>query len=407
MGCFLACFGSSKDKDRQRRRRHKILPGDQRHGSYEPLKPVLSLNQESKETSISSVLEQRDKPEQQLSFSTRKKVTFDLNVKTYENVAAPQTSSNCSWENDEDKERGKEEEKRAKASQSLSASEDDSVTSSLGSYPPNHRYQNCRDSDDEDEKIDFSESDLDEDDEDDEEDDGDYDGDDDEPIEYKPESSVSFLSLPMESRTRACATLPNDKEVKRSMPICGSTERELKTLPLNQNARDRSKYVQSVLNPVENLSQWKAVKAKPRAATPPLKNQKENGHFEQETQIPFNPEPTSKVPLLKSSQSFSHSRHIKQETAVDASLSNWLGYAETIPTTQTRPFTFATESAERSRPQRPSWSRSPEDRPILGALTVEEMKQLSASSSSRRSPTRSPDEIPILGTMGSYKQRFC
>ncbi|XP_043705549.1 probable serine/threonine-protein kinase fhkB [Telopea speciosissima] len=329
MGCFLACFGSSKDRNRKRRHRHKILPGDPRHGSYEPLKPALSLNQESKETLISSVLEQRNiKPEEQLSFSTRKKVTFDLNVKTYENISAPETT-NYSWENDEEIERCKQEEKRAKLSL-LPASEDDSVTSSLGSYPPNHRYQNCWDSNDEEENIDFSESDLDDDDDDDE-DDGYYDEEDDEPREYKADSSESSLSSPIESQTQGRATPLNDKEVDRSMPICGSPEGELKTLPLNQNARDRSKYVHSVLNPVENLSQWKAVKAKPRAATAQLQNQKENGNFEQETQIPFNPELTFKLSLLQSSQSFNQFRPKKQETAVDASLSNWLVNAETTP----------------------------------------------------------------------------
>ncbi|KAJ4968912.1 hypothetical protein NE237_015613 [Protea cynaroides] len=393
MGCFLACFGSSKEKDRKRRRRHKILPGDQRHGSYEPLKPVLSVNHESKETSISILSEQRDKPEEQLSFSSRKKVTFDLNVKTYENVSAPDTT-NYSWEKDEEEEKGKEEEKREKSSHSISASDDDSVTSSLGSYPPNHRYQNCRDSDDEDEEIDSSEGDLDDDDD---EDEGDYDAEDDEPGDYKEESSESFLSLPLESRTQACET-----EVYSSMLISGSPERELKILPLNQNARDRSKYVHSVLNPVENLSQWKAVKAKPRAATPPLKNLKENANFEQETEMPFSPEPSFKLSPLKSNQSFSHSRLTKQEIAVDASLSNWLEPAETTPYTQTSSFTFSTESAERSRSQRPNWSTSPEDRPILGALTVEELKQLSVSSSPRKSPSRSPEEMPIIGSVGSY-----
>ncbi|KAG2719280.1 hypothetical protein I3760_03G260700 [Carya illinoinensis] len=43
-----------------------------------------------------------------------------------------------------------------------------------------------------------------------------------------------------------------------------------------------------------------------------------------------------------------------------------------------------------------------DDRPILGALTVEELKQFSAPSSPRRSPSQSPDEMPIIGTVGTY-----
>ncbi|KAJ4956953.1 hypothetical protein NE237_013736 [Protea cynaroides] len=393
MGCFLACFGSSKNKDRKHRRKQKILPGDQKLGSYEPQKPTFSLNQESKETPISDVSEQRVKPEEQLSLSARKKVTFDLNVKTYEHVPAPEFT-NYSSENDEEKERGKKEEKTANTSQSLLVSEEDHyVTSNLGSFPPNHRYQNCRDGDDEDEGIESDQSDLDDDD-----DDGEYEEDSDfedvEPTENKEESSESFFSLPMESRTQRSTTPPNEKEVNSSMQICDS--------PLNQNARDRSKSVHSVLNPVENLSQWQAIKARPRAETPPSKNQKENTNSEQETQIPFSPEPTFKLSSpLKSNQSFSFSRPTKQEIAVDASLSNWLGSTETTPHTQNNSFTFTTESAE-GRSQRSNSSRSLEDRPILGALTVEELKQSSAFASPKRSPSRSPDEIPILGTVGSY-----
>ncbi|XP_042491746.1 protein JASON-like [Macadamia integrifolia] len=399
MGCFLACFGSSKNKDRKRRRKHKVLPGDQRHGSCDPPKPTPSLNQESKETSIGLISEQRDKPEEQLSLSARKKVTFDLNVKTYEHVPEPEAANHTS-ENEEEKERGKEEEKSAKTCESLSVSEDDSVTSSLGSYPPNHRYQNCRDSDDEDGGIDDG-SDLEDDD--DEDDDEDFDDEDVEPTEFKEESSESFFSLPAESRTQTCATPPNEKEVNSSMKTSDSPEQELKTtLPLNQNARDRSKYIHSVLNPVENLSQWKAVKARPRAATPPSKNQKENTKFEEEPQIPFSSEPTFKLSPLKSNQSFSHSRPAREEISVDASLSNWLVSTETKPNTQTSSFTFVNESTEKSRSQRSNSPISPEDRPILGALTVEELKQFSASTSPRKSPSRSPEEIPIIGTVGSY-----
>ncbi|KAL0456946.1 UNVERIFIED_CONTAM: hypothetical protein Slati_1033800 [Sesamum latifolium] len=59
-------------------------------------------------------------------------------------------------------------------------------------------------------------------------------------------------------------------------------QREVEGLGSNLHARDRSQYVSSVLNPVENLSQWKAVKAK--TATPQLKYQKENSMLKQEGQ---------------------------------------------------------------------------------------------------------------------------
>ena len=46
-------------------------------------------------------------------------------------------------------------------SQSQSSSDDSSITSSSGSYPSNHRYMNCRDSD---EELDYGESDVEDDD---------------------------------------------------------------------------------------------------------------------------------------------------------------------------------------------------------------------------------------------------
>ncbi|KAF2294894.1 hypothetical protein GH714_026878 [Hevea brasiliensis] len=76
---------------------------------------------------------------------------------------------------------------------------------------------------------------------------------------------------------------------------------------------------------------------------------------------------------MKSDQS----KKSNQEIAVDASLSNWLGSSEN--TTINKPSTID-----------------------LGALTVEELKQLSLSSSPRRSPSHSPDEMAIIGTVGTY-----
>ncbi|KAM1234440.1 hypothetical protein ACFX2I_004035 [Malus domestica] len=148
MGCFLECFGSSKDKKRRRNLRYRVHHRDHRHTSFEPVKSALSSAPEVEEKPISPALEEvRDKPVEQLSFSTRKKVTFDSNVKTYEHVSTNEATDPLL----DSKENGKEEEGKnlEKPCQSKSSSEDSSVTSSSGSYPPNHRYQNCRDSDDE------------------------------------------------------------------------------------------------------------------------------------------------------------------------------------------------------------------------------------------------------------------
>ncbi|PWA85238.1 hypothetical protein CTI12_AA151270 [Artemisia annua] len=64
-----------------------------------------------------------------------------------------------------------------------------------------------------------------------------------------------------------------------------------------RNARDENGYILSILNPVENLDQWKALKSKGTTKPLSLNLQKENL-----------PEKKNQI----------------QETAVDASLSNWL-----------------------------------------------------------------------------------
>ncbi|XP_010262419.1 PREDICTED: histone H3.v1 [Nelumbo nucifera] len=315
MGCFLACFGTSKNWKRHKLA-SRVLPGDQRHGCSEPLQPTFSSKQYVTVKPISPVSELRDKAEKQLSFIPRKRVTFDLNVKTYEGVSTHEPT-NYSAESDEEKERGKGEE-TGENKQSFSLSEDDSITSSTVSFPPNHRYGNCRNSDDEDDGIESDISDL---------EDEDYNDDDDEEEEEEEEedvrrvpeeeSSKSFFSLPMESGRSTFST-----------PLFE------KTIRSNQNARDRSQYVHSVLNPVENLTQWKSVKTR---TTPPSKHQtKENINFDSEPQIPFSSEPTFKQSPNKRSFSFNHPKPPKKETAVDASLSNWLGSSETTtPITKT------------------------------------------------------------------------
>lgn len=314
---------------------------------------------------------------EQLSFSTRKKVTFDSNVQTYEHVSINESFDSLL----DGKVCKKEEEGKTleKSSQSKTSSEDGSITSSSGSYPPNHRYQNCRDSDDEDEPLDYGEdSDLDDDD-DLEDDDSDDDGE----LDYEEETV-------------------NSKRETQVMTEDADSPMPKKPTGLNYSARDRSGYVHAVLNPVENLTQWKAVKAK---KTSVIKPQKENFTLDDEPRISFSSEPTVKeVSSFKSHKRQSgQARNPNQEMAVDASLSNWLGSSETTPVNKTSTISLETSTPEKSMSYgSPHSATSHEDRPILGALTVEELRQFSASSSPRKSPSRSPDEMPIIGTVGSY-----
>ncbi|KAE9619396.1 hypothetical protein Lalb_Chr02g0152681 [Lupinus albus] len=379
MGCFLACFGSSKST------RTKQHSSPKRNSCYKPQHQCVyeTFQDHSKSTDVTSSLQNhdkseeqlrvstgfssqlQDKSEEQLSVSTRKKVTFDSNVKTYEPVLQ-----------DEEPEKkniaeGNVEGLTTKPTQSKSSSstEDSSVTST-GSYPQNHRYQNCRDSDDEveDDELDYGDSDL-------------SDDDDDEGDNEDFEDGMVYSSP-----IRVC---DNSDDVNS---IIG--------LNLNPNARDRSVYVHPVLNPVENLTQWKVVKSK---RTTPLRPQKENylsSNHESKIAYGTEEESSTKEVAFNFNSGTDISRKLKQEISVDASLSNWLVLPETTPVNKPSSVPCYARTPERTTSQGSVVSR--EDRPILGALTIEEIRQFSANSSPRKSPSRSPDEMPIIGTVGTY-----
>ncbi|CAK7349328.1 unnamed protein product [Dovyalis caffra] len=184
-----------------------------------------------------------------------------------------------------------------------------------------------------------------------------------------------------------------NEEIDNNEMISGLSGKEAK---LNKNVRDRSA---AVLNPVENLSQWKVVKAKGK---PSLGQQKENLTVDQEPRISFSSEPNFKELAFSSKEKADQCKKPNQEVAVDASLSNWLGSSECTPVNKPGSTGLDTITYEKSMPLGSNSPRSFDDRPILGALTVEELKQFSATSSPRRSPSRSPDEMPIIGTVGTY-----
>ncbi|KAB2603927.1 hypothetical protein D8674_039750 [Pyrus ussuriensis x Pyrus communis] len=122
---------------------------------------------------------------------------------------------------------------------------------------------------------------------------------------------------------------------------------------------------------------------------------------DQEPRISFSSEPSLNF-KSKADQDKKHSKNSDQEMAVDASLSNWLFSSENTPVNKASTTALDTFTPENSTSHGSNSVRSHEDRPILGALTVEELRQFSASSSPRKSPSRSPDEMAIMGTVGTY-----
>ncbi|KAM3326210.1 protein JASON [Capsicum chacoense] len=413
MGCLLGCFGGDKDKKR-RKSRKKVIPRDQKHVFQDPPRSIISTEQSITEDPSGNLHSQaQDRLEEQLSLSARKKVTFDSKVTTYEPVLSmyestdslPETKKSGEDEREEvylakssqsksSSEEGsviyeREEVYLAKSSQSKSSSEEGSVISSVGSYPTNHRYQNCRDSDDEAEE--FGDSDLDE--ECDPNDDEDYRDSDCEGGEVwsEPVAAASFGSKGGQSFHQV-----KEQEVDSPTLVFDVPDKEMRKGETNGYVRDRSAYIHPVLNPVENLSQWKSVKS--HAAEPmKLLPQKENVAAEVEgPRALFSLEPT-----FKQSLSSFKPKPKDQDIRVDASLSNWL----VTPDNTRKKAGFSvleTVTSEKSMSQSSNSVMSFEDRPILGALTIEELKQHSATSSPRKSPCRSPDEMPIIGTVGTY-----
>ncbi|XP_004140573.1 uncharacterized protein LOC101205962 isoform X2 [Cucumis sativus] len=261
MGCFFACFGSSKNSKRLK--------------NHHP-STVIQRNAIAK-THQSSVHTLLDDSNNTLFHPVEAGNRIDglevASVKSHEDehiVLPQQDAVSVHGKKQGQKE---EEDSEEKLSKSESSSEDFVVPLNANfksSCPRIHRYGNCKDSDDEDEDEVFD----------------------------------THLDSDENDELGIVESMKEDSSVdESSMDVCR----------LNPtNVRHRTAYVSSVLNPVENLSQWNAVKSKKEF---PPKLQKENAKLEQESSVdgfPYSSEPSG-------------------EPCVDASLSNWLPSSQATP----------------------------------------------------------------------------
>ncbi|GAU23790.1 hypothetical protein TSUD_26980 [Trifolium subterraneum] len=92
-------------------------------------------------------------------------------------------------------------------------------------------------------------------------------------------------------------------------------------LKSNLSGQERSINMISVLSPVENLSKWKAIKAK---VTSSKHRRKENVPSEQTTSMPLVLETSSNFAICVLESNDLQSKPLLKEIAIDASLSNWL-----------------------------------------------------------------------------------
>lgn len=264
------------------------------------------------------------------------------------------------------------------------------------SLPLNHRYAVCQSSDDDDEEYVEEMDHLDEKEEerkDEADDDGDGDGK--SKLLIKQESSESLFSLSLGSRKQVFTFEAGENEVNSpDLSHCSLDIQPDKALS-EKKSICRNENIDSVLNPIENVTHCLNVA---KVITLPQVHhlEKENINLDKDCDIPISPEPTF-CSRRKLKETRSDSKHAEDEIAVDTSLSNWLVESETTP---------KSKSNSSSIGNSPMWTRysakSYEDRPILGALTLEELRQFSAFSTPRRCRSRSPEETPIIGSVGSY-----
>ncbi|KZV15788.1 hypothetical protein F511_02004 [Dorcoceras hygrometricum] len=395
MGCFLGCFGDAKDRNNKKQgNRRRASPKGRKRNQVENGRQQSTLVDQSileaPPTNLVSELQNEPKEEEKLSPSPKKRVTFNSNIVTHDHVSVfdgTDSLPEC------DISRQRENDKDLKASNP--GSEDgNSVTSSVGSYPSNHRYHNAVDTDNEAEEYGDSE-DVDElDDFEDEEGFSDYAEDDvDSVMNCQDVWSESIVISSAESRVENHSANSIDEEVGSHLLETRQSSDETEAFGPKTNARDRRDYVNSVLNPVENITQWKAIKSKGSSCL--LNPQKENlASYSEETCKNMSLGVRTRSDELKKSN---------QEMAVDASLSNWLVSPEITLSKSNFPSRHESVTSGNSISKGSHSVRSFEDRPILGALTVEELKQISVSSSPKKtSPIRNPDEMPIIGSVGTY-----
>lgn len=224
----------------------------------------------------------RDKPKE--ATKIRKKVSFNLNVQTYEPVLKDYEFVESEVEEEVDN--NEQEVAKGRSSTSATKRASTALTSSLGLFPSNYRYQNVRDSYDsyeEEDNVADEDSDF---------DDDDYYGDDD-----YCDGDSSDIDDPRMSR-----------EGYPKQSFSSSINGELESCRWSLNVGDNIPYAHSVLSPIENLSQWKAAKAKVVAP----KQQKENVASFQEPKF------------LYSRSSCNQSKPLLQQIPVHASFSSWV-----------------------------------------------------------------------------------
>ncbi|KAK9285438.1 hypothetical protein L1049_024631 [Liquidambar formosana] len=116
-----------------------------------------------------------------------------------------------------------------------------------------------------------------------------------------------------------------------------------------KNARIRSQYVYSVLNPVENLSQWEVLKEEDS------NSYKLSGNLRESVEQPGNATPKQEAGMRETS--------VDKELKVEASLSSWLKPPPSIRDGNNQSSAVISSG-------NPHFGKTPGDRPILGTVAA-------------------------------------
>ncbi|KAA0049973.1 protein JASON-like [Cucumis melo var. makuwa] len=378
MGCFLPCFGNSK-----RRKPTKSSPLRIPPSSIHILKAsegVCALEQAKKEMVGVSLVDLNNGSLEKLEERIKLCDTTEKTCPVIEDdkivVPTKEVEHNLNLDDIKIEEKSGREDDESRGSSNLS---------NAFSIPLNHRYAVCQNSDDDEEFVEEMDH-LGEKEEERKDDADNDDGDGENKLLIKQESSESLFSLSLGSRKQVFTFEADENEINSPDPSHRSLDLQPGKASSDKISICQKENIDSVLKPIENVTHCLNAA---KVATLPLVHQleKENINLEQDCDVLISPEPTFR----------SMRKHVEDEIGVDTSLSNWLVESEITP---------KSNSNSSSIGNSPMWTRnsakSHEDRPILGALTLEELRQFSASSTPRRNISRSPEETPIIGSVGSY-----
>ncbi|KGN61571.1 MATH and LRR domain-containing protein PFE0570w [Cucumis sativus] len=273
MGCFLACFGFHKHRKKRRSPPDGLVIGDQIHLSYEPLDSSQITNCHTNQKLEVQNSKPRDRAKEQPWVKIRKKVSFNLNVQTYE----PVPDYDYFLESDEEVKNEEHCQETTARTDSTPLQNKAFTASNSGKYPQNHRYQNCEDSYDDEEDDDSGN--------------GDSDLDDSEIDENHDENKDEFRSCALE----------------------------------NNSVVERRQQVHSVLKPVENLTQWRTAKAKAGSFTKHQVQNKNKTSTQAKSPAISSSNTSSIQPQLKSRSNLClPDTQMQENDLVHSSLSDWL-----------------------------------------------------------------------------------